>query len=102
MASYTVTTANGEVAAHAKTLVAATADTVTYDDREDIIEVITDGTADIYFRTDGTAPTVGDPKAYRVPAGERSRKVTPNANTVPTQVKLISAATPTYSVQRAL
>lgn len=102
MAAYTVTTATGEVAAHAKVLVASTADTVTYDDREDIVEVISDGTADIFFRTDGVSPTVNDPKAYRLPAGERSRRVVPSGSVAPTQVRLISAATPTYSVQRAV
>lgn len=100
MAAYTVTTANGEVAAHDKTMVAATADSVTFDSREGAVQVISDGTADIYFTTDNSAPTVAGPKTYRLPAGERTRTVTPVF--VPTVIKLISSGTPHYSVQRAL
>jgi hypothetical protein len=99
MASYTLTT--GQIAAHAKTLVASTVDTVTYADDCDMIEVLNiDGASPIYFRVDGTNPVVAGTGAYVVPAsaGAALEVTIPTAGG--TIVKLISAGTPTYSVTR--
>lgn len=108
MASYTLT--YGDRAAHAKTLVAATVDTVTFPAGDPAspgwarqpkkIKVISDGTADIYFTVDGSAPTVAGAKTYRIQSVAGSETATlndgnPNDAVV---VKLISAATPKYSV----
>ena len=97
MASYSV--AATERAAHAKTLTAATVDTVTFDADFSSIEVIShDGAAAIYFTVDGTTPTVGGANTYFIPAAVASREV--KVGTAgDTAVKLISSGTPTYSVQ---
>ena len=112
MASYTVN--YGELAAHAKTLVAATVDTVTFAAGDPAtpgwgkmpasIEVVSSGAADIYFTVDGSAPTVAGATTYRVVnVAGASKKVklndsNPNDAVV---VKLISSGTPAYSVARA-
>lgn len=57
-----------------------------------------DGAAAIYFRVDGTNPTVAGNDSYVIPAalGASARvPVTSDGNTV---VKLISVGTPAYSI----
>jgi hypothetical protein len=111
MASHVVP--SGHIGAHAKTLVAATADTVTYElgtvgalgwnRMPQAIEILTDGVADIYVTTDGTAPTVGGSHCWRVPAVAGASRIDlgdQQAVNTPVVVKLISAGTPTYSVSR--
>lgn len=102
MASYEV--AAGKVGAHAKALVADTVDTVTFKTRAASVEVVSDGTAELYFSIDGTTPTVGGDNCYYLPATASSREVP-----VPTEalvggaevvVKLISHGTTHYSVAR--
>lgn len=111
MANYTV--ANGEIGVHAKTLVAATVDTVTFAlgatgtpgwaRVPKKIEVLTDGAADIYVTVDGSTPTIAGNNCWRVPAlpGASIIDVTDSNPTDAVVVKLISAGTPTYSVSRA-
>lgn len=99
MANYTVDA--GDVGAHAKTLAAATVDTVTFtgfDAPE--VEILSDGSADIYV-TFGSSetPTVGGSQCYRVPVGSVSAVFAPRTSG-DTVVKLISAGTPLYSVSR--
>jgi hypothetical protein len=109
--SYTV--AHGEIGAHAKTLVATIVDTVTFELGEQgtpgwarvprRIEVLTDGTDDIYVTVDGSAPTIGGANCWRVPAAAGS-SVIDVADDDPEDavvVKLVSAGTPEYSVSRA-
>lgn len=102
MATYNI--AANEIGAHSKTLTANTVDTVRLrvdGDHEpsDEIEVYSDGTAAIYFTTDGSAPTVGGAGAYFMPPNPGVRTVEwPGGNDA--VVKLISAGTPTYSVAR--
>lgn len=99
MASYTLTT--GQIAAHAKTLAANTVDTVTFADDCDMIEVLNvDGAAAIYFRVDGSAPTVAGASAYVIPASAGSALEVQVPTAGGTLVKLISTGTPTYSVTR--
>lgn len=99
MASYTI--AAGDTAAHDKTLVASTVDTVTFTDTIRAVEIISDGTAAIYLTTDGTTPTVSGPKTSKLPAGTiTSLTLTPTSGEA-TAIKLISPGTPTYSVQKA-
>lgn len=97
MASYTV--AAGERGAWEKTLVAATADTVTFTEDLTSVQVINEGTVGIYVRLDGTAPTVGGAASlYVPPSSVTSFSSTDVAGTV---VKLISSGTPKYSVSGA-
>lgn len=98
MASYSV--AAGAIGAYAKTLVASTVDTITFADDVVGVEVVSDGSAAVYFTVDGTAPTVAGASTYLIPAGlmVRSVKSAPSNGVV---VKVISAGTPVYSVARA-
>lgn len=98
MAAYAV--AAGERGVHAKALVAATVDTVTFAADCDAVEVMNEtGTSPISFTTDGTAPTVGGNNTYYLPATICSVEVQPDVAGV-TVIKLISAGTPSYSVTR--
>lgn len=99
MGSYTLTA--GQRAAHAKTLVAATVDTVTFDSEVGQVEVLShDGSSPIYFTVDGSTPTVAGAGTFVLPAavGALEVPVAYNAAGGDTAVKLISAGTPTYSV----
>jgi hypothetical protein len=101
MAAHSV--AADERAAHAKTLVANTQDTVTFASDFEEVDIHSDGVAAIYFTVGvGGAgqpdATVAGAKTYLMPAGVVSRRrvrVPGSGNTV---VKLISAGVPTYSV----
>lgn len=95
MASYSI--AEGDVAVHDKTLVAATVDTVSFTGFDPpYVVVVTDGAAAIYVTTDGTAPTVSGSKTKRLPPFPGEREIRSYENQ---PIKLISAGTPTYSVQ---
>lgn len=101
MATY----AAGAVGVYEKTLVADTADTVTFSDWPETIEVLSDGDAAIYVRVDGTAPAVGGGDSWYIPAGGMFSRTIPihednAAHEGGLVVKLISAGTPTYSVNR--
>jgi hypothetical protein len=90
--------AAGERGAYAKTLTAATVDTVTFLQDVGSVEVYGDGTSAIYFTIDGTVPTVAGGAMYELPAGGPSvRTITASGGTAPV-VKLISSGTPKYSV----
>jgi hypothetical protein len=86
------------IAVHDKTLVAATADEVSFRRDPKAIEVLSDGAAAIYFSVDGTPPTVGGSHCYKMLPYPSSRVVQHNGEH---PVRLISAGTPTYSVQVA-
>jgi hypothetical protein len=92
MASYTVRRSK-----HA-TLVANTADKVTFTSKPKSIEVrnLSD-TAVIFFRCDGTAPTVNGDDTDRLGPGERLE--VDGANIDPPEVQLISSGTPGYSIR---
>jgi hypothetical protein len=78
------------------TLTAATVDVVMFQQGTPTeIEVYNRGSADIYFRTDGTAPTVAGDDCYVVSAGQ-SLVIDGAA-----AVQLISASATAYSVTRA-
>jgi hypothetical protein len=91
----------GHVGAYAKTLVAATVDTVTFTGSDlPEVRVYTDGTAAIYVSFgDSAAPTVAGTHCWLVPAVAGSL-VLPVRKTGATVAKLISAGTPTYSVAK--
>jgi hypothetical protein len=99
VSAYTVPA--GDVGVHAKTLVASTVDTVTFTSADlPEVEVLTDGTADIYVTFGSTkTPTVAGTQCWRVPAGSASA-VLPVHTSGDTIVKLISSGTPGYSVAR--
>lgn len=98
MAAYTV--AAGERGVHAKTLVANTADTVTFTGRRcNQVEIVSDGAAALYVTVDGvTAATVAGAKTDILPAGALSRRVlNVTLPSVASIISLISAGAPTYS-----
>lgn len=97
MASHTI--AADKVAKHAFTLVASTADTVTISGASDKVEIISDGTAAVYYSTNGTAATVAGAHCYLLPAGAISVDVREYWDAADAVISLISAGTPTLSVQ---
>jgi hypothetical protein len=92
----TVATYSGAASQH-QTLAATVVDTVTLDADYDYVEVLNRASSgDIYFRVDGTAPTVAGAGCYVVQPGQSLQVLVKSpGNTV---VKLISSATPPYSV----
>jgi uncharacterized protein YjlB len=90
-----------EVGKHALTLVAATEDVVTFDRDCPEVEVVSDGADALYVTVGGAdapAATVAGDDTYVLPAGvTSSRRITVRASG-DTEVHLISAGTPTYSV----
>lgn len=98
MATYTLT--SGQFAAHEKTLVAATVDTVTIPGRWAYVTVVAiDGLDEIYFTIDGSTPTAQGASSFVIPATvavSKERVLSHVDNT--TVVKLISDGTPKYSV----
>lgn len=104
MAATNTTLAAGEIAVHAITLTASTVDTVTFTDDVNKVEIISDGTADLYVRLDGVDPASPFKGSYRLPAGSPSvRELTmPNPGNTSTgqTVKLFSTGATKYSVTR--
>lgn len=100
MAGYTIKF--GAIASHDNALVASTVDTVTFSESVDMIAVLSDGTAAVYFTTDGTTPAVSGDHCHKLPLSTVPQSATVNVpSTVTTVVQLISTGTPTYSVIRA-
>lgn len=112
MTTYTV--APGQVAVHAKTLAAGTVDTVQFTIGDPhsgagwanvpkLVEILSDGAADIYVTVDGTAPTIGGQNCFRLPAfaGATVLDVRDANLEDAVLIKMISAGTPEYSVSRA-
>jgi hypothetical protein len=90
----------GAIGAHAITLSPDTVDTVEFEDDLQFVEVVSDGTAEIYFTVDGADPEIGDQFAYYMPAIACSRVVRSFRDGA-SSVRLISAGTPTYSIARS-
>lgn len=102
MASYLIAAAaSGQVSVQDKTLTASTVDTVTFDEPVSGVEVLTDGTAAVYFSLNGSAPVVSGQSTYKVPAASSPTSVVVCVDHGFTVVNLISSGTPTYSVTRA-
>ncbi len=70
------------------------------------VEVASNGTAALYFTTDGSTPTVGGTNCGWIPASGGWSAVTADVrdanSTDAVVVKVISAGTPTYSVGRTV
>lgn len=97
MASYSV--AADEHGVYAKTLVASTADTVTFTGRDiETIEVTADGSAAVYVTVDGSTPTVAGKATFELPIGAIGVRRIAVPSSGATVVKLISSGTPVYSV----
>jgi hypothetical protein len=93
--------ADNKIGSYANKLTAETVDEVIFFDALKAVEVTSDGTAKIYFTVDGSTPTVAGPNTHEIPAVAATRTVVaPESDG--TVVKLISAATPEYSVARAI
>ncbi len=81
------------------TLVANTVTQLTFTTNGARVEVLNvDGTAEVYFRTDGTNPTVGGTNCHLLPATVNSCEAA-DESTGDTVVRLISAGTPRVSVR---
>jgi hypothetical protein len=89
----------GQIAVHDKSLVASTADTVTFTDEAGSVEVWTDGTAAVFVSTDGSPATVNGGDCYEIEPGTvgGSSRILPVGGR---SVSLISTGTPKYSVTR--
>lgn len=93
------TIAAGAIAKHDFALVASTVETVTFTDNVTAVEIISDGTAKVYYTVDGSTPTVGGANCYMIPASlSVDERAMPQQGT--DAVKLISSGTPTLSIQR--
>lgn len=81
------------------TLTANTPTTATFDVDYAAVEVLNvDGSAEVYFTADGTAPTIGGTGCHVLPAAIGAVEVRVNMDG-PTVVKLISTGTPKVSVR---
>ncbi len=96
MATHTV--ASDSIASHDNALVAGTADTVTFAMQLRTVEVLSDGSAAIYIRTDGAPAAVSDAHCWKLPAGSVSAIRVPVSWGQNAIVSLISSGTPVYSV----
>ncbi len=102
-----VTVAANKVAAHDITLVAGQVSSVTFTDNISRVEIVSDGSAKVFYTVDGSTPTVGGAGCYPIPAvgplisDERNTTPWQTAGNLVDVVRLISAGTPTVSVVRA-
>ncbi len=98
-----VTVATGKVAAHGIVLVANQISTVTFADNIESVDIISDGTAAVFYTIDGSDPTIAGQHCYPIPAGVLSvdNRHTLNSSSTQDRVKLISAGTPTVTIVRA-
>jgi hypothetical protein len=97
MAKYTV--GKGQVGAHAKTLTPNVADEIVFVDDLTAVELLCDGTADVYWSIDAPAPTIGDFAAHYMPAMPAVR-TEPSPQPGETVVRLISSGAVKYSVAK--
>jgi hypothetical protein len=82
------------------TLTANTVATVSLAGNFGQVEVLNrDGVAEVYFTTDGAAPTVGGANCHVLPAAVNSVDVLDETSGTNSVVKLISAGTPKVSVR---
>jgi hypothetical protein len=99
----TYTLALTDLGLYGKTLTANSEDqiTVARSHAFDVVALalLSDGTAAMYFTTDGTAPTVGGANTRELPAGAIAQ-LTFSLPLNQTTVRLISAGTPKYSLTR--
>jgi hypothetical protein len=87
------------IASHNVTLTPNVVESFRFPDNVAQLEILSDGASDIYFTVDGTTPTIGHPKSYRIQSVMGSTIMTPTASG-PTFVKMISEGTPNVSVGR--
>lgn len=92
-----------DLGSYGNIMVASTVDTVTIArDAETVRITIDAAAAAIFFTTDGSTPTVNGANCYRVPASVGASVEATVTGVSPTVIKLISAGTPTYSVEASL
>lgn len=97
MATYSIAT--GDLAAHGKTLVSNTADTITVADFVDDVTVVVYAgtTVPVFVTTDGSTPATSNAKARVILPGER--RVFPMPTNTGGTVKIVSASAAVYSVE---
>jgi hypothetical protein len=89
-----------EIGVHQKKLTAETVDTITFARAVSAVRIFSDGTAWIYYTTDGSVPVVGANNCHAIPPTPIVDVVDLRRN-VPAHtrvIKLISAGTPVYDV----
>lgn len=89
-----MTVYNKSISTH-QTLAANTVDTVNLSKHYGAVEVYNASSADIWARSDGTAPAVAGDDTIRIPGGSAATLGTPGDTT---SVQLIASSTAAYSV----
>jgi hypothetical protein len=95
-----VDVAADQIAAHNVQLAAAQVKTVRFAEDLNSVDVISDGTAAVYYTLNGSTPAVAGSNCYLIPAGAIGVDTREPPTSGPTLVKLISEGTPVISVQR--
>lgn len=90
----------GEFAVHEYVMAAGVVESFVFPGRQAIVEIISDGSADIYGRSDGGDPVVRGGNTWRIPFGGTVVMEVATTGNTPSVVKLISEGTPTISVQK--
>ena len=89
--------------AYSSTIAAAsTAETATLNHAPAWVTIVNrDGTNGIWYRLDGTAPTVAGADCFYLPPNQSATRANPQIDQNTCAVGLISTATPAYTVQVA-
>lgn len=89
-----------EVGAYELALSADTPEVVEFASNLARVEVVSDGSASIYFTVDGGAPAVKGTNCFYLPAGAICSREVESKTNRPTVVQIISAGSPICSVAR--
>lgn len=73
--------------------------TVVFDGEVDPVQIITDGTAEVWYSFDGVTPTVGGKQCFCIPQGAVVMDSRDPHTTDSVVIKLISTGTPAIVIQ---